>query len=148
MIAKNPTSITKTSQKQCRCGFLFLTPTNFDEMGTDLHDCLRTFELHPTVGLPRRPAHVKSVMRLRPPPRRESASMGTPDGVSRVVDGGATEALAVERGVGGDRAAGGGGKLESCEHAQHLAWFLLTSACLSKVIRGWGWGWAGARRDG
>lgn len=71
-----------------RCGFLNLTPESFDQLGTDLHDCLHTFELHPAVGVSRRPAHFKSAMRLRPRPRPAVAappSFPRPAGANRGV---------------------------------------------------------------
>ncbi|CBJ30303.1 conserved unknown protein [Ectocarpus siliculosus] len=51
-------------------GFVFMSPDQFDGMGLDLHCCLQTFQLHPAtaLALPLRPAHVKSVMRLRKAP--------------------------------------------------------------------------------
>ncbi|CAM9232085.1 unnamed protein product [Ectocarpus sp. 13 AM-2016] len=51
-------------------GFVFMSPDQFDGMGLDVHCCLRTFQLHPAIALalPLRPAHVKSVMRLRKAP--------------------------------------------------------------------------------
>ncbi|CAM9690922.1 unnamed protein product [Ectocarpus sp. 8 AP-2014] len=47
-----------------------MSPDQFDGMGLDLHCCLQTFQLHPAtaLALPLRPAHVKSVMRLRKAP--------------------------------------------------------------------------------
>lgn len=114
-----------------RYGVSFLTPGIFDEMGPDVHDCLRTFRLHPAPRLPLRPSHVKCVMRLRStlaqPLRiaRKACVHGTnshlPDGTGNT--------------HGGDRARGKIAVRHPCEHAQHLAWLLLTSACLSKVPR-------------
>lgn len=170
-----------------RCGFLFMGPEAYDEMGTDVHDCLYTFELHPAAGLPLRPTHVKSAMRLRPPPRfapttPSPSSLRVRNGAPRELGGSSEEGLgrfatvtaagvmengfdgdgrrgqgkrgSIDHGGGGGDGGGGGGtggddavvgsggahrRSSSgpggvpCEHAQHLAWFLLTSACLSKV---------------
>lgn len=133
------------------CGYVFLKPSVYEDMGTDLHDCMRTFQIHPATGLPRRPGHIKSVMRLRPPPTAVGIpDGGTSSGSSRRRREAAEpvrappEHEAGERMVGtgsGSFVAGGGDDVGDfsaisagpCEHSQHLAWLLLSSACLSKV---------------
>eukprot|EP00903_Cladosiphon_okamuranus_P020333 g18655.t1 len=147
-------------------GFVFMSPDNFDSMAPDLHACLHTFQLHPAtaLALPPRPAHVKSAMRLRrapplmhqiPPPSPhqyqqqqqqqhvtpafESGEDGNVLGASRSSSGRPSGSIG-EESAGADGAAGCNGGSDGdggvCEHAQHFAWFLLTSACLSKGAQG------------
>lgn len=156
---------------------------------------MRTFEVHPALSLPLRPAHVKSAMRLRPSPthlsprpaalederctRAQECSEASRDLVSRrhqgvreagsvLVDQGERRTKhgdedtgerrgTTRRDVGGDDLDRDG--VRACCHGcdlcvactrvcsalpqpsrpeeQHLAWFLLTSACLSKVRKWW-----------
>lgn len=156
-----------------------MSPDVFDSMGSDLHACLHTFQLHPAtaVALPPRPAHIKSAMRLRRAPapliqqepqvqqaqqqqtQQQRQQRWTPAsekddnvcGARGRSRGGRPSGRAAEDGsarccsdddnadccgglccedldVDGDEDDG-----DVCEHAQHFAWFLLTSACLSKV---------------
>ncbi|CAN0035094.1 unnamed protein product, partial [Ascophyllum nodosum] len=86
--------------KRVKCGFLFMTPQTLESMGVDLRDCLRTFHLNPTLGLPLRPAHVKSLMRLRPAPQPFEKSISPRPGYGGGAD------LGVQKGSPGRRGDG------------------------------------------
>ncbi|CAN0233857.1 unnamed protein product [Pylaiella littoralis] len=143
-------------------GFVFMSPDNFDFMGTDLHACLKTFQLHPATALaiPPRPAHIKSAMRLRkapqikaaPPPKQQQQQQqpqqsstftfertdrfgrnrsGNENRPKQSAAKGSADAADADGWCSSGVDDGNGGV---CEKAQHFAWFLLTSACLSRVI--------------